>query len=125
MYLEIFSWRTCVNIAKINWRSSECRRYFPLWKKDTQALVGDLVRLGFKAIVTCVDTQVLGQEYSGRAVDQQFLEDLPEKIDPCGENGEFHTFAYAGPIFHRPIEFEIGEKVLRDNRFYYTDLKPI
>jgi diphthamide synthase (EF-2-diphthine--ammonia ligase) len=87
--------------------------------------VGDLVRLGFKAIVTCVDTQVLGQEYSGRAVDQRFLEDLPEKIDPCGENGEFHTFAYAGPIFHRPIEFEIGEKVLRDNRFYYTDLKPI
>jgi uncharacterized protein (TIGR00290 family) len=98
---------------------------FPLWKKDTHDLVGDLVRLGFKAIVTCVDTQVLGQEYSGRAVDQRFLEDLPEKIDPCGENGEFHTFAYAGPIFHRPIEFEIGEKVLRDNRFYYTDLKPI
>jgi uncharacterized protein (TIGR00290 family) len=98
---------------------------FPLWKRDTQALAGDLVRLGFKAIVTCVDTQVLGQEFSGRVIDQQFLEDLPEKIDPCGENGEFHTFAYAGPVFHQSIEFEVGEKVLRDNRFYYTDLKPI
>ncbi len=98
---------------------------FPLWKRDTYALAGDLVRLGFKAIVTCVDTQVLGQEFSGRMVDQQFLEDLPEKIDPCGENGEFHTFAYVGPIFHQSIEFEVGEKVLRDNRFYYTDLRPI
>jgi uncharacterized protein (TIGR00290 family) len=98
---------------------------FPLWKRDTQALVHDLIRLGFKAIVTCVDTHVLGQEFSGRMVDQQFLEDLPEKIDPCGENGEFHTFAYAGPIFHQPILFEIGEKVLRDYRFYYCDLRPI
>jgi uncharacterized protein (TIGR00290 family) len=98
---------------------------FPLWKRDTHALVGDLIRLGFKAIVTCVDTQVLGQAFSGRVVDQQFLDDLPEKIDPCGENGEFHTFAYAGPIFHQSIEIEVGEKVLRDNRFYYTDLKPI
>ena len=98
---------------------------FPLWKKDTRVLVGDLVRLGFKAIVTCVDTQVLGQKFSGRIVDQQFLDDLPEGIDPCGENGEFHTFAYAGPIFHPSIGFEIGEKVLRDNRFYYCDLIPL
>jgi uncharacterized protein (TIGR00290 family) len=98
---------------------------FPLWKRDTRALVDDLGRLGFKAIVTCVDTQVLGQEFSGRLVDQQFLADLPEKIDPCGENGEFHTFAFAGPIFHQAIRFETGEKVLRDNRFYYCDLKPI
>ena len=94
---------------------------FPLWKRNTRALVGDMLRLGFKAIVTCVDTQVMGQEFSGRVVDQHFLEDLPEKIDPCGENGEFHTFAYAGPIFQQPIGFEIGEKVLRDNRFYYCE----
>jgi uncharacterized protein (TIGR00290 family) len=98
---------------------------FPLWKRDTQSLVGDLVRLGFKAIVTCVDTQVLGPQFSGREVDQQFLEDLPEKIDPCGENGEFHTFTYAGPIFHHPIAIAIGEKVLRNNRFYYCDIEPI
>ena len=98
---------------------------FPLWKKDTHALVGDMVQLGFKAIVTCVDTQVLGQEFSGRVVDQKFLDDLPERIDPCGENGEFHTFTYAGPIFHQSIAFEIGEKVLRDNRFYYCDLIPL
>jgi uncharacterized protein (TIGR00290 family) len=98
---------------------------FPLWKKDTRTLVGDLVRLGFKAIVTCVDTQALGQEFAGRLVDYQFLDDLPERIDPCGENGEFHTFAYAGPIFHQPIGFEVGEKVLRDNRFYYCDLIPL
>ncbi|MGD0003143.1 MAG: diphthine--ammonia ligase [Anaerolineaceae bacterium] len=98
---------------------------FPLWKRDSLALAGEMIRLGFKAIVTCVDTHVLGQEFSGREVDQHFLQDLPEKIDPCGENGEFHTFAYAGPIFHHSIAFEIGEKVLRDNRFYYCDLLPI
>lgn len=98
---------------------------FPLWKRDTHALAGEMIRLGFKAIVTCVDTQVLGQEFSGREVDQYFLEDLPDKIDPCGENGEFHTFAYAGPIFRHPIGLVIGEKVLRDNRFYYCDLLPI
>jgi uncharacterized protein (TIGR00290 family) len=98
---------------------------FPLWKRDTQTLAGELIRLGFEAIVTCVDTQVLGQEFSGRVVDQRFLADLPEKIDLCGENGEFHTFAYAGPIFRKPISFEVGEKVLREDRFYYCDLLPI
>jgi uncharacterized protein (TIGR00290 family) len=98
---------------------------FPLWKRDTHALAADLICLGFKAIVTCVDTQVLGQEFTGRLVDQQFLKDLPEKVDPCGENGEFHTFAYDGPVFRHPIDFEVGEKVLREDRFYYCDLKPI
>jgi uncharacterized protein (TIGR00290 family) len=99
------------------------RGIFPLWKRDTHELAGEMINLGFKAIITCVDTQVLGQEFSGRIIDRQFLQDLPEKIDPCGENGEFHTFAYAGPIFPQPIGFEIGEKVLRDGRFYYCDLK--
>jgi uncharacterized protein (TIGR00290 family) len=99
------------------------RGIFPLWKRDTHALASEMIDLGFKAIVTCVDTQVLGQEFSGRLIDTQFLQDLPEKIDPCGENGEFHTFAYAGPIFRQPIGFEVGEKVLRDGRFYYCDLK--
>jgi len=99
------------------------RGIFPLWKRDTHELASEMINLGFKAIVTCVDTQVLGQEFSGRLIDTQFLHDLPEKIDPCGENGEFHTFAYAGPIFRQPIGFEVGEKVLRNDRFYYCDLK--
>jgi len=98
---------------------------FPLWKRDTHALATELIRLGFKSIVTCVDTLALDHNFCGRVVDQKFLDDLPENVDPCGENGEFHTFAYAGPIFLQPIGFTIGEKVLRDDRFYYCDLIPI
>jgi uncharacterized protein (TIGR00290 family) len=98
---------------------------FPLWKKDTRELVLELGRSGFKAIITCVDTQALGKEYAGREIDEQFLFGLPAQVDPCGENGEYHTFAYDGPIFNRRILFEPGEKVLREERFYYLDLEPV
>jgi uncharacterized protein (TIGR00290 family) len=98
------------------------RGIFPLWGRNTAELARQFVQLGFRAIVVCVDTEALDRAYASREVDVAFLEDLPPGVDPCGENGEFHTFVYAGPLFRRPIHVERGEKVLRDDRFYYCDL---
>lgn len=84
---------------------------FPLWKKDTLNLIHEFLDLGFKTIVTCVNGTYLDQSFAGRIIDQQFLDDLPDNVDPCGENGEFHTFTFDGPIFNNPIDFEIGEIV--------------
>ncbi|MGO9480187.1 MAG: diphthine--ammonia ligase [Candidatus Kryptoniota bacterium] len=97
---------------------------FPIWKRDTTELASTFIDLGFKAIVTCVDSNVLDKTFVGRQYDRQFLSELPSGIDPCGENGEFHSFAYDGPIFREKIAFTIGEIVLRDNRFYFCDLIP-
>jgi uncharacterized protein (TIGR00290 family) len=107
------------NLAKINLKG-----LFPLWKKDTAELAHEFIDLGFKAIVTCVDCNQLDGKFVGREYGVDFLNDLPEKVDSCGENGEFHTFVYDGPIFEFPIKFEIGEKVLRENQFYFCDLIP-
>ncbi|MEE8136700.1 MAG: diphthine--ammonia ligase [Thermodesulfobacteriota bacterium] len=97
---------------------------FPIWKKDTVKLAKRFIELGFKAITVCVDSNVLGKEFAGREFDEHFLDDLPKAIDPCGENGEFHTFVYDGPVFNTPISHELGEIVLRDERFYYCDILP-
>jgi len=95
---------------------------FPLWGSNTSDLARQFIQLGFRAIVVCVDTTVLGGTFVGRGYDEEFLGDLPDEVDPCGENGEFHTFVYAGPIFRHSIPIEHGEKVLREERFYYCDL---
>lgn len=84
---------------------------FPLWKKDTKELIFTFLELGFKTIVVCVNGEFLDKSFVGRIIDEQFIKDLPEDVDPCGENGEFHTFCFDGPIFSSPIEFEIGEIV--------------
>jgi len=97
---------------------------FPIWKRDTAKLALEFIESGFKAVTVCVDSNVLGEEFAGREFDLQFLNDLPEGIDPCGENGEFHTFTYDGPIFKNPIDHRLGEIVLRDERFYYCDVLP-
>jgi len=97
---------------------------FPIWKRDTVKLAKRFIELGFKAITVCVDSNVLGKEFAGREFDEHFLDDLPKAIDPCGENGEFHTFVYDGPVFNTPISHELGEIVLRDERFYYCDILP-
>jgi uncharacterized protein (TIGR00290 family) len=97
---------------------------FPLWKKDTRQLACMFIDLGFKAVITCVDSKSLGKDFVGREFDRQFLADLPSNVDPCGENGEFHSFVYDGPIFSEKIFFTKGEIVLRENRFYYCDLVP-
>lgn len=78
---------------------------FPIWKKDTRTLLHRFIDLGFKAIVVCIDEQVLDKSFCGREIDRSFLADLPPHVDPCGENGEFHTFCYDGPIFSEPVSF--------------------
>ncbi len=98
------------------------RCLFPLWGTPTSHLARQFIRLGFRAVVVCVDTHVLGREFAGREYNEEFLRDLPSDADPCGENGEFHSFVYDGPVFSRPVRVQRGEKVLRDNRFCFCDL---
>ena len=98
------------------------RCIFPLWEKPTSHLARRFIDLGFRAFIACVDTRALPAEFAGREFDESFLRDLPAGVDPCGENGEFHSFAYDGPIFSKPIIVQPGEKVLRDDRFYFCDL---
>lgn len=87
--------------------------HFPLWKRDTTELLHEFMDLGFKAVVVCLNGELLDESFLGRELDHSFLADLPENVDPCGENGEFHTFCYDGPIFSKPVPFEFGEKILR------------
>lgn len=86
---------------------------FPLWKIPTVALLQDFLDLGFKTIITCVNEKYLDKSFAGRIIDADFLSDLPPNVDPCGENGEFHTFVFDGPIFQQPILFDKGEIVYR------------
>ena len=95
---------------------------YPLWQRDTKDLARKFINLGFKAIITSIDSNVLTKDFAGREYEKQFLSELPENVDPCGENGEFHSFVYDGPIFHERVFFKKGEIVLRENRFYYCDL---
>lgn len=88
--------------------------HFPLWKRDTTELVNEFIDLGFKTVVACVKSEVLDESFTGRIIDQDFLRDLPENVDPCGENGEFHTFVFDGPIFKNPIDFTIGETIFKE-----------
>lgn len=97
---------------------------FPLWGEDTAALARAFIASGFRARTTCVDTEALAPGFAGRAFDEAFLRDLPASADPCGENGEFHTFVHDGPAFRAPVPHEVGETVLRDERFLFCDLVP-
>lgn len=96
---------------------------YPVWKRDTARFVRDFIGLGFRAVVTCVDGRVLPRSFAGMAIDERFLGLLPSHVDPCGENGEFHSFVFDGPNFSEPIEFSIGETVRRDD-FWFCDLSP-
>ena len=98
---------------------------YPLWKRDSHALAHEFISLGFKAVITVVDSKVMGKELSGRLYDRRFLADLPAEVDPCGENGEFHTLVYDGPTFNKPVAWTKGEVVFRENRFWYCDLVPV
>ncbi|MBA3664849.1 MAG: diphthine--ammonia ligase [Bacteroidetes bacterium] len=117
---------------------------FPLWKKSTKKIIHEFLDLGFKTITTCVNEKYLDKSFAGRIIDHDFLNDLPAGVDPCGENGEFHTFVFDGPIFSNPIDFTTGEIVYRkysppskdekgdecnnqepfDTGFFYCDLLP-
>ncbi|MHB8568352.1 MAG: Dph6-related ATP pyrophosphatase [Nitrososphaerales archaeon] len=94
---------------------------FPLWGRDTTKLARGFIDSGFRAIICCVDPKKLGKEFCGRQFDSSFLVEIPDNVDPSGENGEFHTFVYDGPIFAQKIEVKVGEVVERDG-FYFADI---
>ena len=96
---------------------------FPIWKRDTRELIREFHAKRFRAIAVCVDPEVLDRSFAGRELDNAFFRDLPAGVDPCGENGEFHTFVFDGPIFRKPIPVRAGEIVERDS-FIYADLVP-
>ncbi len=102
---------------------SGMRAIYPVWGRDTDEFVREFLAQGFKAVITCIDLSVLDASFSGRTIDADLLRDLPEGVDPCGENGEFHTFVYDGPPFRAPVAFAIGESVVRGS-FCFCDLEP-
>jgi len=110
------------NYRELNLSKIGMKAIFPLWKKDTKELAESFINLGFKAIITSVDSKFLEGTFIGKLFDLDFLDSLPSNVDPCGENGEFHSFVFDGPIFSYPIQFQKGEIVFRENRFYYIDL---
>lgn len=106
--------------------------FFPLWKQNTKDLMHEFLDLGFKTIVVCVNGEKLDKSFSGRIIDHSFIDDLPSDVDPCGENGEFHTFCFDGPLFRSAVPFSIGKTITRsypvpgDDQvkvdYYFTDI---
>jgi uncharacterized protein (TIGR00290 family) len=125
------------NLAKIGMQG-----VFPLWKMNTASLIRDFINMQFKTILSCTNDAYLGEEWVGREIDKTFIDQLPVNVDPCGENGEFHSFCYDGPLFKKKIAFSVGEKVYKPleiksqdmnslstqtttKGFWYCDLIPI
>jgi len=106
------------NLARVDMQA-----LFPIWKRDTRELIREFHAARFRSVAVCIDSKVLGPTFAGRELDASFFADLPPTVDPCGENGEFHTFVIDGPIFSRPIGFTLGEVVQRDS-FVFRDLLP-
>ena len=104
---DLKRWRE-ENLAKVGMRG-----IFPLWKIDSRELIREFFALGFGTVICCVNDACLGENAVGRVLDADFLSSLPAEVDPCGENGEFHSFAFAGPVFKQPVRFTVGEKVYR------------
>ncbi len=99
------------------------RGVFPLWQEDTKHLANEVIERGIGAILTCVDPKKLNSSFAGRLFDEKLLKDLPKEVDPCGENGEFHTFVFDAPLFRKSIAYEKGEVVTRDG-FVFADMRP-
>jgi len=104
------------NLARV-----EMTGLFPIWKRDTRELAEHLIASGFRATAVCIDPRKLDHSFAGRELNASFFHDLPPQVDPCGENGEFHTFVFDGPIFRQPIPVRSGEIVERDG-FVFRDL---
>ena len=96
---------------------------YPVWLRDTTEFIREFIKLGFKAVITCVNGQVLDSSFAGMMIDENFLSALPPHVDPCGENGEFHTFVFDGPVFKEAVKCSVGEKVARES-FWFCDLLP-
>ncbi len=86
---------------------------FPIWKRDTRELLSEFFALGFRAVIVCINNSKLDASFLGKELTLELIEQFPKDVDPCGENGEFHTFCFDGPIFKKPIAFELGEKVYK------------
>jgi diphthamide synthase (EF-2-diphthine--ammonia ligase) len=97
--------------------------HFPLWGRETRALAEEMIASGLRARLTCVDPRKLARSFAGREFSRELLADLPPEVDPCGENGEFHSFAWDGPMFRHPVPVRLGEVVERDG-FVFADLLP-
>jgi uncharacterized protein (TIGR00290 family) len=106
------------NLAQIGMRG-----LFPIWKRDSLELAQSFITSGFRAVIVCVNPQALDASFAGKVIDQEFLESLPAGVDPCGENGEFHSYVFDGPTFKEKIGFRLGE-VIERNSFWYCDLVP-
>ena len=106
------------NLAKLNKTA-----LFPVWGRETYGFAENFIKLGFSAKIVALDPTVLDPDLAGHDFDHKFLDALPPTVDPCGENGEFHTFVYDGPVFHQPVPITVGQTVERDG-FVYTDLIP-
>ncbi len=94
---------------------------YPLWKRNSKELMREFIDNGFKAVLVCVNEKYLDKSFCGRFIDDDLLKELPENIDPCGENGEYHSFVFDAPIFKKPIDFKIGEMVYRNYSKPKTD----
>ncbi len=103
--------------------SIEMTALYPVWGLDTHALAREFIREGFGAVLACIDPKAIDKSFAGRIYDDALLDELPVSADPCGENGEFHTFVFQAPLFNRSIAFKKGEVVERNN-FYFADLTP-
>ena len=99
----------------------QIKAIFPIWKRDTKELLTDFLDLGFKTIIVCANSKFFGEDFVGTVIGKDFIDNLPKGVDACGENGEFHTFCFDGPIFEKPIPFTIGEKVYREYKTPKTD----
>jgi uncharacterized protein (TIGR00290 family) len=99
------------------------RGLYPVWGRDTTEFIKEFLGLGFRAVITCVDGRALDPSFAGVMIDEDFLSALPAQVDPCGENGEFHTFVFDGPAFREAVRFSVGERVER-TPFWFCDLVP-
>ena len=104
------------NLAKVGMKG-----VFPLWKQDTRKLLEEFIALKFKTVLCCTNDAFLGKDWAGRIIDNDFLSQLPENVDACGENGEYHTFCFDGPIFKIPIKISVGEKIYKPLEVKTTD----
>ncbi|MBI0577079.1 diphthine--ammonia ligase [Neobacillus cucumis] len=112
-------------------RNHSLNAIFPVWGEDSKRLIAEFLNSGFKTVVTCVNGNRLDSSFTGRVIDEKFLQDLPHGVDHCGENGEFHTFVFDGPLFSKPVNFKLSNEITEktdphtnQNCFYFIDLVP-
>jgi uncharacterized protein (TIGR00290 family) len=116
---DIRQWREAL-FQRLGWQP-----VFPIWEEPTDRLALELIEQGWALTLTCVDTETLPEHFLGRRYDRALLEELPAEVDPCGENGEFHTFVHNGPPFARPLAFKTGRVVVTHGRYAMLELLPV